>query len=128
MKNIENVIISFDTARFTGPTPVEDVIKAEKALQLSFSDEYKVLLDKFGSLLINGEEFYGVNGDDNVVTITKEARNEDPQFPIDMYVVSNLGIDGILLLQKSDGGLYYYQFGFDVKAAANSLSDYILNL
>lgn len=66
-----------------GEVSEEDIVHAEKRLNVSFPEEYRAFLLKYGALLGNGFEIYGLpqsSGEDepalwqNVVTVTEALR------------------------------------------------------
>lgn len=115
--------------RFTGPVSKEEIDAAESRLSLKFAEEYVAILRNYGSILLKGEEFFGI--DDNsydLVQATLEAHSENPKFPSNVYVIENMGIDGILLVQNNRGEIFTYQSGQSLKKVYDSLNDYILSL
>lgn len=105
-----------------------DIAKAENKLGVSFPLEYKEFLREIGILSFSSHEFMGlgVDGHLNVVTSTLEERKLDTSFPKDCFLVENIGIEGILVLQDSKGSVYSY-INKKKKKIANSFKDYILN-
>lgn len=129
MDKISTIIDAFKRKRFTGGIVCSVIEKAEKELNISFSAEYHELLQKYGSLCVKGEEFLGIDIDNyDVVKATKEARSASNSFPQDMYVIENMAIDGILLLQKTTGEIYTYQPNLPIHKVSNSLADYLSTL
>lgn len=129
MNNITTIIESFKRKRFAGSVTCADIENAEKELGLVFSPEYKKLLQDYGFLCVKGEEFLGIAPDNyDVVKATKKARSASNGFPQDMYVISNMAIDGILLLQKETGEIYTYQPNLPLRKVADSFAAYLLAL
>lgn len=87
---------------------VEDIEKAQADLHLLFANEYKEYLKEFGAVSANGLEMTGLNVSPriNVVNVTAFAREQQPQFPKDMYVIENIAVDGILVLQNNVGDIF----------------------
>ncbi|KXT81416.1 SMI1/KNR4 family protein [Streptococcus sp. DD11] len=58
-------------------------------------------------------EWQGLNGPDylDVVESTKEARETYPDFPVNMFILEDLGFDGILILLDSNGSVFEWQYG-----------------
>ena len=102
---------------------------AERQLQLKFSTEYCELLAKYGFLMIDSHEIMGISKTDRlcVVTNTLSAREKDVNFPLYLYVVENLGIDKILILQDANGEVYQYVPGSNPKKIFPSLGEYLLH-
>ena len=129
MNKITTIVESFKRKRYTGGISVEEIKKAEETLNVKFSSDYVDLLITYGSLCAIGEEFLGVDENNyDVVKATIEAKNQHSDFPIGMYVVENMAIDGILLIQNTDGAIFTYQPGTHVKKINDSLCDYLENL
>lgn len=129
MEKIIEIIESVKRKRFTKGISLEIISTAEKELSLSISTEYKELLKKYGFLSMKGEEFLGIdNGNYDLVRATVEARNNDKLFPSGAYVISNLAIDGALLIQIVSGEIYIYQPNTKLQKVASSLEEYLLEL
>lgn len=129
MNKIETIINSFKRKRFTGSVSDEIIEKAEKELGLSFSSEYIDMLKSYGSLCVKGEEFLGIDINNyDVVKATNKARNTSSDFPQNMYVIEDMAIDGILLLQKTTGEIFTYQPYQSLQKVTDSLADYLLTL
>lgn len=122
--NITELVNSFPRKRATGGVSEDKIVSAENVLGLHFAQEYRELLANYGSLFLKGEEFLGID----VVDVTLKAKEGNPDFPQDMYVVSNTYIDGILLVQNASGSIYTYQPLHGIQKVATSLSVYISTL
>ncbi len=114
--------------RFTGKVETLKISEAESLLSLKISEEYKEVLEKYGSLMINGEEFLGLGDDSDIVSETLMARKEDTTLPSNLYVIENMHIDGFLLLQDENGVVYSYSSGLSIKRINNNLLDYLKSL
>lgn len=119
--NITKLINSFPRKRATGGVSEDKIVSAENVLGLHFAQEYREVLANYGSLFLEGEEIFGID----VVNITLKAKERDPDFPKDMYVISNTYIDGILIVQDTTGAIYTYQPLHGIQKVATSLSVYI---
>lgn len=107
----------------------EDTIAcAENKLSLQFSPEYHEFLAQFGMLMIDDHEIMGFGKTDrlSVVANTLSAREKDSDFPDSMYVIENLGIDRILILQASDGAVYEYVPHSVPTKIFSSLEEYLM--
>lgn len=114
----------------TGNGVDEDTIaQAEELLSLKFPPEYHEFLAQFGMLMIDDHEIMGFGKTDrlSVVANTLSARDKDPDFPDSMYVIENLGIDRILILQASDGAVYEYVPHSMPTKIYSSLEEYLLS-
>ncbi len=81
---------------------------------------------EYGVVSFGCHEFMGLGGDDylNVVEETLNERNIDSRFPKSCYIIENLRVDGILILQDSEGLIYEYCKG-NLKKIFSSFKMYI---
>lgn len=127
MANIIDYIKSLTTARFTKPVSQGLIVKSECSLGVTFANDYTLLLRNFGGLMYNHNEILGLNAehDNDCVSYTLEAREEDDTIPVDMYVISDAGIDGILYLQSHNGKVFQHAPFGDCIIKADSLEDFL---
>lgn len=129
MNNIITTIESFKRKLFTGSVSSELIVNAENELGISIAPEYKEVLKKYGSLCVKGEEFLGIDCDNyDLVKATNEARKNDKNFPLDMYVIENTAIDGILIVQNFTSELFSYQPNGKLQNVATCLDEYLQSL
>lgn len=129
MNNIIKTIETFKRKRFTGNISTELIVNAETELGLSIASEYKKVLREFGSLCVKGEEFLGIDSNNyDMVKATKEVRKSDENFPLDVYVIENTAIEGILIVQNNIGKIFSYMPNGKLQYLADSLEEYLLNL
>lgn len=129
MNNIITTIESFKRKLFTGSVSSELIVNAENELGISIAPEYKEVLKKYGSLCVKGEEFLGIDCDNyDLVKATNEARKNDKNFPLDMYVIENTAIDGILIVQNFTCELFSYQPNGKLQNVATCLDEYLQSL
>lgn len=105
----------------------EEIIRdAEKRLQLRFDEEFERYLEEYGVVSFGGHEFMGLGGDAylDVVEETLREKGENPMFPANCYIVENLGIDGMMILQSEEGGIYELSAA-GCKKIAERLLDYV---
>ena len=99
---------------------------AEGALGVSFSQEYRAYLERYGIAAVNGHELTGICKSDrtNVVSVTQGAKlvcsAED-----DWYVIEQTNIDGVVIWQASDGVVYQTVPNTKAKKLCESLAEYI---
>ena len=108
----------------------EAIDAAEKKLNLHFADEYREYVSMYGIISAKGTELTGIIDSKrlNVADVTLQERELNTDFPPDMYVIANIAIDGILMLQKSDGGIYELsQYSQPVKKY-DSLAKYLASM
>lgn len=110
-------------------TPATDIEISDAELQLClrFSEEYKTYLAQFGAVIADGIELTGIAKSENrnVVSVTQQEWEFNSQVPHNLYVVENLGIDGIIIWQDSDGVVYQTTPNREPVKVADSLDMYI---
>ena len=123
-----SILLNSEPDLITGKGASEEQIeKAEEALKVSFADDYKEYLRMYGAIMINGHELTGISKAEHmdVVSVTQEGRKYDlPEDTEKMYVIEDLGIDGILIWQDSEGKIYEIQNGRK-KKIGESLEEYL---
>lgn len=105
----------------------EDEIRvAESALNIKFSNEYKIYLKEIGLASYDMHELTGICKQDrlDVIKVTQNARKYFPDLS-DKYVVEETSIDGIVIWQDSSGAIYQAIPNLPIEKIANSLADYI---
>lgn len=112
----------------TGGVSEEEILSAEEKLGLKFSDEYRKYLSKYGTGFFDTMEPTGLNVSKriNVVDVTlfeKGCR----ELPEDVYVVENLGIDGIIIVQNTKGEIFEANMSGNLKKIYNNFLEYILS-
>lgn len=109
------------------PAANEEIAKAEKELNLSFSAEYKEYLAKFGAILADGTELTGIAKSEHrdVVKVTKSDWEINKEVPHNLYVVEDTRVDGIVVWQDSEGKIYKSSPNSGVKEIGDSLADYL---
>ena len=105
------------------PASEARIAAAEQALGVTFARDYREYVSWYGAICARGVELTGVTDSKrlNVADVTRQERDLNPRLPRNMYVVENLGIDGLLILQDSTGRI----FSVAPKFVAKSLSDYL---
>ena len=117
---------------FSGkPATLEQVEQAQKELGLKFAEDYIKYLLEFGTASFYGTELMGITDDPrckymSVVYETLEEKKYDDTVPYNMYVIENLGIDGLLTWQDESGAVYSkMRYDGEIEKLADSLSEYI---
>lgn len=107
----------------------EEILHAEKALGISFAEDYREYLAKIGLACFDGHELTGLTNTArlDVVSLTKEKREQFGDFVSSRYVVEETNIYGIVIWQDSTGTVYETAPNSKAKKIANSLSEYIVN-
>lgn len=127
MKNIIDVINGLSDLLSLKSATQSEIENAENQLGLKFANEYKEYLAKFGAIMADGIELSGIAKSEhrNVVSLTQQERELNPTVPHNMYVVENLGIDGIIIWQDEKGVIYQSTPNTEPAKIANSLAEYI---
>ena len=126
---IVDIINKLPSLRHLAPASDEEIKISEAELGIKFASDYKEYLWNFGCISASGLELTGICGSQrlNVVDITNQERKLNKNFPKDMYVIENTGIEGILMLQNQKGEVYQFENG-KLKKEFNSLSDYLITV
>lgn len=104
----------------------EQILRAEKRLELKFPEEYKDYVKEFGAISFLGNEWTGLNVDGylNVVNMTEDERALNEFFPKKYFVIENIGVDRMLIISDEKGKIYTIQYD-KIKFLCNSLSEYL---
>ncbi|WP_019323553.1 SMI1/KNR4 family protein [Streptococcus mutans] len=86
----------------------KEVAKAETILGITFAKDYREALAKFGNFEVNNHEFTGVQFENylNIVVATVDNREYCHEDTTKMYVIEELGVDGIAIWQNSKGEIF----------------------
>ena len=105
----------------------KEIDKAEKVLGISFAKDYREYLKEIGLACFDGHELTGLTKTDrlNVVSVTRQHREQIGRDVSSWYVIEEAGIDGIVLWQSSDGTVYETAPNSKSKKIAKSLAEYI---
>lgn len=112
--------------RFTGGVSSEDISDAETLLNLTFAEDYKLYLSKFGQIEAEGIELSGLSNKrlTSVVVLTQDERKM-LSIPPKHYVIENVGIDGLIYSQDATGTVYQLLPNRPIVKVADSLLQYI---
>lgn len=112
--------------RFTGGVSSEDISDAETLLNLTFAEDYKLYLSKFGQIEAEGIELSGLSNKrlTSVVVVTQNERKM-LSIPPKHYVIENVGIDGLIYSQDATGAVYQILPNRPIVKVADSLLQYI---
>lgn len=112
--------------RFTGGVSSEDISDAETLLNLTFAEDYKLYLSKFGQIEAEGIELSGLSNKrlTSVVVLTQNERKM-LSIPPKHYVIENVGIDGLIYSQDATGIVYQLLPNRPIVKVADSLLQYI---
>lgn len=89
----------------------KSIFDAEKALNLTFSKEYRDYLRTYSCVMYEGHELTGISKFSriHVVDVTIELKRNEKMIPEDWYVIEETGIDGIVIWQDVKGTVYRNQ-------------------
>ena len=112
--------------RFTGGVSSEDISDAETLLNLTFAEDYKLYLSKFGQIEAEGIELSGLSNKrlTSVVVLTQDERKIF-SIPLKHSVIENVGIDGLIYSQDATGAVYQLLPNRPIVKVADSLLQYI---
>ncbi len=129
MSKILDVIDNLDDLLTLKPATDEEIENVEIELALQLSDEYKEYLRKYGAILAMDIELTGIAKAKhrNVVQVTKKEWAANSKVSHKLYVVENVGIDGIVIWQDCEGKIYESTPNNDPKIIFSSLAEYLEN-
>jgi hypothetical protein len=127
MNDINTTISNLKGLVTLNPVSKEIISDSEKQLELSFAEDYRIYLEKYGLISARHIEITGIIDSSrlNVVDVTLAERKRS-QIPPNMYVIEDTGIEGILILQNDKGEIFEFQ-NDRAKKIYNSLSEYLLS-
>ena len=127
--NIVKTIRSFDSLLSLGPVSLSDIEHAEKALSVTFTQEYKDYTSALGAVSFSGNEYTGAvqAAHLSVVRATQSGRKITPSAKPDWYVVMDPHIDGIIFWQSPEGIIYQTEPGKEPKKVAESLELFMID-
>lgn len=109
------------------PATVEDIGNVEIELALPLSEEYKEYLKNYGAIMADDVELTGIakSKNRNVIQVTQREWAANNKIKHNLYVVENVGIDGIIIWQDSSGKIYESRPNHGVTKIADSLAAYL---
>lgn len=110
-----------------GAADEQAIQTAEAALGLRFAPDYRIYVSTYGFIAAFGLEWSGITTVPHldVVKMTLAERDSGSNMAPDMYVIENLGIEGIVAAQDSTGAVYWLAPGKQPEKAYDSLVDYL---
>ena len=120
MNKLKNIIA-------LGKVNIEEIDNIEIELAMPLAEEYREYVAEFGAILADDLELTGVSKSKNrdVVQVTRREWAANNKIKHNMYVVENVGIDGIIIWQDKTGIIYESRPNNGAKKIANSLAEYI---
>lgn len=127
MSQIIDIINNLDNLLPLKPASLDDVENVEIELALPLAEEYKEYLLKFGAIMADDVELTGIAKSKNrdIVQVTKREWEANSKINHKLYVVENLGIDGIIIWQDSSGKIYESRPNHGATQIADSLAEYL---
>ena len=126
MSKVIDMVNSIKGVRYIGGCSEGDIQRAEKLLRLKFPNEYREYMLEFGSITFKGVELTGLNitGHLNVIDATLQERKFNPDFPKNIFIIENLGIDSIFMVGDEKGSIYKLQYDKMIKISS-SFTEYL---
>lgn len=126
MSKVIDMVNSIKGVRYIGGCSEGGIQRAEKLLRLKFPNEYREYMLEFGSITFKGVELTGLNitGHLNVVDATLQERKFNPDFPKNIFIIENLGIDSIFIVGDEKGSIYKLQYDKMIKISS-SFTEYL---
>lgn len=130
MSEIIDVIKQLDNLLALKPATEEDIRNIEAELSLKLADEYKEYISTFGAVLADGVELTGFSKSKNrdVVHVTQQEWVANNRIKHSLYVVENVGIEGLIIWQDAFGSIYESRPNHEAYKIADSLAEYLLSL
>ena len=124
--DIIKFINDLEGASTLGKVSESDVSGAEESLGLKFAEDFRQYLLNFKYFSYLNLELTGLVDQKafNVVEVTKREKDLN-NWDKDFYVISEIGIDSIVILQDEQGNIYESKLGMKPKQIYNNLLDYI---
>lgn len=128
MSDIIEIIKKLPNLKVTGGVGDSEILEAEKALNVKFASDYKEYLHEFGQVRARGLELTGISASKLTSVVNNTLREKQlGTIPPGMYLIEDIGIDGLLYAQDSKGGVYELLPHVKPRVYANSLTEYILS-
>lgn len=127
MSKIIDVINGLENLLSLKQATIEDVDNIEIELALPLAEEYKEYLLKYGAIMADDVELTGVSKSKNrdVIQVTQREWAANNKIKRNLYVVENMGIEGIIIWQDSTGKIYESKPNQGAKQIADSLAAYL---
>lgn len=126
MSSIVEKINKIDKLYHAKGCAYNQIKEAQEALGITFPEEYMDIVKEYGAISFYGTEWTGLNVDDylNVVSVTKQEREMNSDFPAGYFVLENQGIDGLMVICNEEGQVFSLQYS-KVEKIHDSISGYL---
>ena len=106
---------------------LDDIKRAEEALGLVFSEDYKKCLQLYGSISYGGHELTGFSEDESldVINVTLNNLKKNNNIKIPLYVIEETHMDGIVIWQAPTGEIYQTGYKGVPEKIYESLEEYM---
>lgn len=130
MERILNVINNLNGMRAMKPVTLKQIDIAQKELGVVFAEDYKTYVMHYGVISAEKVELTGISTVQrlDVVRVTQNERELNANIPDNAYVIENVGIDGIVMIQFTNGKIYSITMNGNLKLVCNSLTEYLENI
>ncbi len=127
IKKLDAVIEQLTDVWPEEPATKKKVAAAEARLGVTFADDYRAYLLKYGCIDSTEVQLTGITDDPDgdVIELTEREREVDPDFPRDAYVIHYWAYDGIVSIQYTNGEIYAVGPGYETTKMNDSLIEYI---
>ena len=127
MSKIIDVINGLKNLLPLKPATTEMIENIEIELALPLAEEYKEYLLKYGAIIADDVELTGIAKSKNrdVVQVTQREWASNSKIRHNLYVVENVGIEGIIIWQDGSGKIFESSPNNEAKQIANSLAEYL---
>lgn len=104
-----------------------EIEEAQRALGLTFAEDYRTYLQECGTASYEGHELTGISKDLrlDVITVTTNNLQNNPNIDMPLYVIEETHIDGIVIWQAPDKKIYQTDMTTKPVKIAESLAEYI---
>ena len=112
---------------FKGKVDLGEIKKAEKMLKVVFAREYVEYVHEYGFVTYHGHELTGLCQSKrlNVVNVTIEERENNPDVPHNLYVIEQTHIDDIVIWQDESGMIFQTARQGKPRKIEKSLKEYL---
>jgi hypothetical protein len=127
MSRIVDVIKNLENLLPLKPATAEDIGNVEIELALPLAEEYKEYVQTYGAIMADDVEFTGIAKSKNrdVVQVTQREWAANSKIKHNLYVVENVGIEGIIIWQDGSGKIYESRPNHGATQIADSLAEYL---
>lgn len=127
MSRIIEIIERLENLLPLKPATIDNVQDIETELGLLLAEEYKEYIQVYGAIIADDVELTGVakSKSRDVVQVTQREWAANEQIKHTMYVVENVGIDGIIIWQDASGSVYESRPNHSASKIADSLAEYL---